>query len=48
MAQFKTIECYKSRLEDETTCYSRDGWRRFSVEPHYEDRDKVLIEFIKD
>ncbi|CPT40770.1 Uncharacterised protein [Mycobacteroides abscessus subsp. abscessus] len=48
MAQYKTIECYKSKLEDETKYYGRDGWRRLSVEPHYENRDKILIEFVKD
>jgi hypothetical protein len=48
MAQYKTIECSKSKLEAETEFYGRDGWRRMSVEPHYEDRDKVLIEFVKD
>ncbi len=48
MAEYKTIECYKTNLELETQHYGHDGWRRLSVEPHYEDPDKILIEFVKD
>lgn len=48
MAQYKTIECYKTELQDTTKHYGQDGWRRLSVEPHYEKSDKILIEFVKD
>lgn len=47
MAEFKDIETFSNKIENETEFWGRDGWRSHSIKRHPLDDSKVLITFVK-
>lgn len=48
MAEYKTVTVSAHKLDDETTVQGRERWHRRTVEPHPTEKDKIIIEFMRD